>query len=76
MSESRSRKNKLEIRTDVAGYTKANVDGRVQVQSYVNELKTFESILVKWSNTVARRAAANTPNQVVNLGVDVVWVVR
>ena len=62
--------------TDVEGYTNANVDGRVQVQSYVNELKVFESILVKWSSTVARRAAANTPNQVVNLGVDVVWALR
>jgi len=62
--------------TDVEGYTNANVDGRVQVQSYVNELKVFESILVKWSSTMARRAAAKTPNQVVNLGVDVVWVVR
>ena len=62
--------------TDVEGYTNANVDGRVQVQSYVNELKVFKSILVKWSSTMARRAAANTPNQVVNLGVDVVWVVR
>jgi len=51
--------------TNVAGYTNANVDGRVQGQSYVNELKMFESILLKWSSTVARRTAANT--QVVNL---------
>jgi len=48
----------------------------VQVQSYVNELKLFESMLVKWDSTVAWRAAANVPNQVVNLGVDVLWVVR
>ena len=48
--------------TNVAGYTNANVDGRVQGQSYVNGLKMFESMLVKWSSTVARRTCCKHPS--------------